>query len=137
MREFLIKVRKNIQNALKVQIATVHRSMQNPLINTIHQSIGVVMDTFLELVAEEIRFSANEILKDMRNTKRRPACTTHCRSKFIGAFQISKQFLWNEAISIICKFCNCDCWKKYIYEIKSPLSLWFTNWPHLDCFLEV
>ena len=90
MREFLIKVRKNIQNALKVQVATVHRSMQNPLINTIHQSIGVVMDTFLELFAEEIRFSANEILKDMLNTKRRPARTTHCRSKCIGAFQISK-----------------------------------------------
>ena len=76
MNEFLIKVRKNIQNALKV-VATMHRSMQNPLIHSIHQSIGVVMDKFLELVAEEIEFSANEILKDMQNKKRRPARPTH------------------------------------------------------------
>ena len=69
MDEFLIKVRKNIQNALKVQIATMHRSMQNPLIHSIHQSIGVVMDKFLELVAEEIKFSANEILKDIKSLK--------------------------------------------------------------------
>ena len=69
MNEFLIKVRKNIQNALKVQIATMHRSMQNPLIHSIHQSIGVVMDNFLELVAEEIKFSANEILKDIKSLK--------------------------------------------------------------------
>ena len=69
MNEFLIKVRKNIQNALKVQIATMHRSMQNPLIHSIHQSIGVVMDKFLELVAEEIKFRANEILKDIKSLK--------------------------------------------------------------------
>ena len=31
------------------------------------------MDKFLELVAEEIEFSANEILKDIQNQKRRPA----------------------------------------------------------------
>ena len=31
------------------------------------------MDTFLELVVEEMKFSVNEILKDMRNTKRRSA----------------------------------------------------------------
>ena len=55
----------------------MHRSMQNPLIHSIHQSIGVVMDKFLELVAEEIEFSANEILKDMPNKKRRPAGPTH------------------------------------------------------------
>ena len=36
------------------------------------------MDKFLELVAEEIEFSANEILKDMQNKKRRPARLTHC-----------------------------------------------------------
>ena len=77
MREFLIKVQKNIQNALKVQVATVQRSMQDHLIHSIHQSIGVVMDKFLELVAEEIEFSANEILKDMQNKKRRPARPTH------------------------------------------------------------
>ena len=69
MNEFLIKVRKNIQNALIVQIATMHRSMQNPLIHSIHQNIGVVMDKFLELVAEEIKFSANEILKDIKSLK--------------------------------------------------------------------
>ena len=51
MREFLIKVQKNIQNVLKVQVATVHRSIQKPLIHSIHQSIVVVMDKFLELVA--------------------------------------------------------------------------------------
>ena len=32
------------------------------------------MDTFLELVVEEMKFSVNQILKDMRNTKRRSAC---------------------------------------------------------------
>ena len=65
MSGFIVKVRKNIQNALKVQVATMHRSMQNPLIHSIHGSIGVIMNKFLELVAEEIKFSANEILKDM------------------------------------------------------------------------
>ena len=77
MSESLIMVRKKIQNALKVRVATTHRSMQNPLIHSIHQSIGVVMDKFLELVAEKIEFSANEILKDMQNKKRRPARPTH------------------------------------------------------------
>ena len=56
----------------------MHRSMPNPLINSIHQSIGVAMDKFLELVAKEIEFSTNEILKDMQNKKRRPAHPTHC-----------------------------------------------------------
>ena len=65
MSGFIVKVRKNIQNALKVQVATMHRSMQNPLIHSIHESIGVIMNKILELVAEEIKFSANEILKDM------------------------------------------------------------------------
>ena len=77
MNEFLIKVWKNIQNAPKVQVAAMHSSMQNPLINSINQSIEVVMDKFLELVAEEIEFSTNEILKDMQNKKRRPARPTH------------------------------------------------------------
>ena len=77
MSESLIKVRKNIQNALKVRVATMHRSMQNHLIHSIHQSIGVVMEKFLELVAEETEFSANEVLKDMQNKKRRPARPTH------------------------------------------------------------
>ena len=78
MYEFLIKVRKSIQITLKVQVATMHRSMQNLLIHSIHQSIGVVMDKFLELVAEEIKFSANEILKYMQNKKGRPARPTNC-----------------------------------------------------------
>ena len=78
MWEFLIKVQKNIQNDLKIQVATVQRSMQNHLIHSILQSIGVVMDKFLELIAEKIKFSGNEILKDMQNQKRRPAHPTHC-----------------------------------------------------------
>ena len=45
--------------------------MQNTLIHSIHQSLGVVMDKFLELVAEEIKFGANEILKDMQNKKKK------------------------------------------------------------------
>ena len=78
MWEFLIKVQKNIQNDLKIQVATVQRSMQNHLIHSILQSIGVVMDKFLELIAEKIKFSGNEILKHMQNQKRRPAHPTHC-----------------------------------------------------------
>ena len=62
MSEFLIKVRKNIQNSLKVQVATMHRSIENPLIHSIHQSTGVMLDKFLELVSEEIEFNALEIL---------------------------------------------------------------------------
>ena len=34
MSDFLNKVWKNIQNALKVKVATMHRSMQNPLIHS-------------------------------------------------------------------------------------------------------
>ena len=86
MNEFLIKVRKNIQNALKVQVATMHRSMQNPLIHSIHQSIGVVMDKFLEMVAVEIEFSADEILKDIENSKRRPARPTDCQHETYWSF---------------------------------------------------
>ena len=78
MNEVLIKVQINVQNTLQVQVATMHRNMQNPLTHSIHQSIGMVMDKFLELVAEEIEFSANEILKDTQNKKRRPARPTHC-----------------------------------------------------------
>ena len=44
------------------------------------------MDKFLELVAEEIEFSANEILKDMQNKKRRPARPTHCPLKMYWSF---------------------------------------------------
>ena len=48
----------------------MHRSMQNPLIHSIHESI-VICDNeeVLKLVAEEIKFSANEVLKDMQNKK--------------------------------------------------------------------
>ena len=59
---------------------------QNPLIHSIHQSIGVVMDKFLELVAEAIKFSANEILKDIQNKKRRPVLPTHCLLEMYGSF---------------------------------------------------
>ena len=44
------------------------------------------MDKFLELVAEEIKFSANEILKEMQNKKRRPARPTHCSLKMYCSF---------------------------------------------------
>ena len=44
------------------------------------------MDKFLELVAEEIEFSANEILKDMSNKKRRPAGPTHCPLEMCWSF---------------------------------------------------
>ena len=40
------------------------------------------------------------------------------------------------AISIY-KFYNCNFSKNKIYKIKSPLSLWYTNWSHLNCLLEV
>ena len=90
MNEFLIKVRKNIQNALKLQVATMPRSMQNPLIHSIYQSIGVVIDKFLELVAEEIEFSANEILKDIQTRKEDQLLPPAAHSKCTGAFQIRK-----------------------------------------------
>ena len=65
----------------------MHRSMQNPLIHSIHQSIGVVMDKFLELVAEEIEFNANEILKDVQKKKRkRPARPTNCPLEMCWSF---------------------------------------------------
>ena len=77
MREFLIKVQKNIQNALKIQVAKVQRSIQNHC---------VVMEKFLELIAEEIKFSGNEILKDMQNQKRRPAHSTNCPLEMYWSF---------------------------------------------------
>ena len=65
----------------------MHRNMQNPLIHSIHQSIGVVMERVLELVAEKIEFNANEILKDIQNKKRRrPACPTNCPLKMCWSF---------------------------------------------------
>ena len=81
MNEFLIKFRKRYK-----QVATMHRSMPNPLIHSIHQSVGVVIDKFLELVAEEIEFSTNEILKDMQNKNRRPARPTHCLLEMYWSF---------------------------------------------------
>ena len=44
------------------------------------------MDKFLELVAEEIEFNANEILKDMQNKKRIPAHPTHCPVEMCWSF---------------------------------------------------
>ena len=64
----------------------MYRVMQNPLIHFIHQSIGVVMDKFLELVAVEIEFSVSEILKDMQNKKRRPSRPTHCPLEMCWSF---------------------------------------------------
>ena len=43
----------------------------------------------------------------------------------------------SRAILIIYKFYNCNGSKSKNYKIKSPLSLWWTNWSHLNCFLEV
>ena len=86
MNEFLINVRKNIQNAFKVQVATMHRRMQNSLIYSIHQSIGVVINKFLELVAVEIEFSADGILKGIENSKRRPARPTDCPHETYWSF---------------------------------------------------
>ena len=86
MSESLIKIRKNIQNALKVRVATMHRSMQSPIIYSIHRNISVVMEKFLELVAEETEFSANEIFKDMQNKKRRPARPTHYPHEMCWSF---------------------------------------------------
>ena len=49
------------------------------------------MVKLLELVAQEIEFSANETLKDMLNKKRRPASPTPtASSKCIEAFQVWK-----------------------------------------------
>ena len=50
---------------------------------------------------------------------------------------LTKMKMWNGAISIIYKFYNCNCLKNKNYKIKSPLSLWWTNRSHLNCFLEV
>ena len=126
----------------------MHRNMQNTLIHSIHQSTGVVMEKFLELVAEEIEFSANDILKDIQNKKRRPARPTHCPLKMCWSFPyIRRKVLWNgatlisRAISIIYKLLyyyykllfnhiqtyNCDCSKTkimklnhlYLYDIQN------------------
>ena len=44
------------------------------------------MEKFLELVAEEIEFSGNEILKDMQNKRRRAAGPTHCQLEMCWSF---------------------------------------------------
>ena len=52
------------------------------------------MNRFLDLVAEEIEFNANEILKDMQNKKRKPALVSPTAySKLVGAFQIGRKVL--------------------------------------------
>ena len=88
MSEFLLKVRKNIQNALKVQIATMHRNVQNPLIHAIHQSIGVVMNNFLELVAEESNSVQMKSLKICKARKEDQLIPSTAHSECVGAFQI-------------------------------------------------
>ena len=60
--------------------------MQNLLIHSIHQSVGMVMYTFLEMVAEETKLSPNEILKDMQNIKRRQAHPIHCLLEMYWSF---------------------------------------------------
>ena len=67
--------------------------MQNPLIHSINQSIGVVMDKFLELVAQEIEFSANKILKECKTRKEDQLVPPTAHSEGVGAFQIRKKFL--------------------------------------------
>ena len=52
-------------------------------------------------------------------------------STWNGAISISRD------ISIKYKFYNCNCSKNKNYKIKSPLSLWYTNWSHLNCLLEL
>ena len=90
MSNFLIKVRKNIRNALKVQVATMHRSMQNPLIHSIHQSIGVVMDKFLEMVAEELNSVQIKSLKICKARKEDQLVQPTAHLECVGAFQIRK-----------------------------------------------
>ena len=90
MSEFLIKVRKNIQNALKVQVGTMHRSMESPLIHSIHQSIVVVMDKFLELVAEESNSVQMKSLKICKAKKEDQLVPPIAHSECVGAFQIRK-----------------------------------------------
>ena len=46
----------------------------------------MVMHKFLELVDEEIKFSANEILTDMQSKKRRPARPTYCPLEMCCSF---------------------------------------------------
>ena len=90
MSKFIVKVRKNIQNALKVQVATMHRSIQNPLIHSIHQSIGVIMNKLLKLVAEESNSVQMKSLKIFKTRKEDQLVPPTARSKCIGAFQIRK-----------------------------------------------
>ena len=90
MSKFIVKVRKNIQNALKVQVATMHRSIQNPLIHSIHQSIGVIMNKLLKLVAEESNSVQMKSLKIFKTRKEDQLVPRTARSKCIGAFQIRK-----------------------------------------------
>ena len=88
MSESLIKVRKNIQNALKAQVVTMHSSIQNPLIHSIHQSIGVVIDKFLQLVrllkkSNLVQMKSLKICKTRKEDQLVPP-TTH--TKCVGAF---------------------------------------------------
>ena len=50
------------------------------------------MDDFLELVAEEIEFPANEILRDMQNKKRRPARPIHYPLEMCWNFRLGEKF---------------------------------------------
>ena len=90
MSKFIFKVRKNVQNALKVQVAKMHRGVQNPLIHSIHQSIGVIMNKLLKLVAEESNSVQMKSLKICKTRKEDQLVPPTARSKCIGAFQIRK-----------------------------------------------
>ena len=99
--------------------------MQNTLIHSIHQSLGVVMDKFLELVAEEIKFGANEILKDMQNKKKRPARPIHCPLNVLELSRLGNKIretrLFRSAglfQSYIYKFYDCDCSKTKIIKLN-------------------
>ena len=47
------------------------------------------MEKFLELVAEETKFSANEILKDTWEKKKRPARPNHCQLTAQNVLELS------------------------------------------------
>ena len=77
---------RDVCKSLKFGGQNLESLLTNPLILSIHQSKGVVMNNFLELVAEEIEFSANKILKDVQNKKRRPAHPTLCPLEMCWSF---------------------------------------------------
>ena len=80
MREFL-RLEKTFEMLLKY--GTGAKSF-----TSFHQSISVVMEKFLELIAEDTKFGANDTRNKMRRPAR-PTCPSHC-PKSIGALVIRK-----------------------------------------------